>query len=1486
MKIPRSLSVRLSALMALAALLTPTAARAALYDFTWTAVPQTSGLLSSPWFSYGPTCHLTSQGVTSADFEACVKGWGYYKDPACKSTPLQMDYNYISNARTFHRATWTTNAACHGVAAGFKAVAMRVAVTPTCAVGYLWNAMSDCILAPPDKNLGEAGAGACVGDPCNAANGNEYQIEADFEGGAGVPAYTRYYNSQLPGDSGLGFGWTSSASKGLAVSQTTVYARYNSGKLEPFSCPAATGPCIGDSDNLYTLTKTSSGYTVNSRDGSVLQYKANGLRSSETDAQGRTTTYAYTNWLLSSIRGPYGHNLTIAYNGTRIASVTAPSGAVYGYSYDTNGNLVRVDYPDSTAKIYHYEDAALPHLLTGISYVNTNGIAKRFLTIGYDANGKATFNEHAGAVEHYTLSYDSDTQTTVTDAVGTQEVMLFAENLGVKNLVSKTNQADGKSVTQTFDANNNLVCRKDQEGRVATYTYNSSNQMTAKTEGQTGDCTSPVATTVTRTRTYQYLSPTLDLATLVESPSVYSSHSKTLTIAYGDPGHPNLPTSLTLNGYTPDATAITRTMGITYTAAGQIQTIDGPRTDVSDIITFSYYVCTIGVECGQLQSSTNALGQTTSYDTYDADGRLTQVTDANGLRTNFDYDGRGRIATIKQTPPGGSARITQYTYDPAGNVVTETFPNGRVLTYSYNDAEELIRVVDNLGNYISYGYDSRGNLSDEDTYDPADTLIRTADYAYDLRNRPQTINAAGSITSLVYDAVGNLVSETDPNDHTTAYTPDPLNRISQKLDALNHISASSYDVNDVLTLAEAPNGATTTYVYDDLSNLLSENSPDRGSTTYEYDEAGNVISKTDANGVAVSYAYDPLNRLTSITYPDSSLNVTLVYDEGTNQNGRLTTMIDASGTTTYGYDLFGNVTSETKHIDGNTYVTAYTYDAADLLESLTYPSGRTVTYTRNTTGQITAVDTTYDTTSLTVAQDGIYLPFGPLSGLTFGNGLVMSRTFDQQYRLTNQTTGTIQNVTFTPDAAGNIDAITDAVNPSLSQSFTQDALDRVDHEAGAYGTEDYTYDEVGNRLTRSGPSPQTLTYAPNSNRLATHDGTAVMIDGAGNVTADPAQTLTFSYGDHNRMLAAYVGGTLKATYVYNGHGQRVKKVEATGAQRTFVFHYGLSDELIGETVYDSTGAKIAERDYLWLDALPIAQSERTFAGSTITSDALVYLHADQLESPRLASNGSGTVVWRWDSDAFGVGNAVTDPDGDDSAVSVRLRFPGQYLDEETGLPYNYFRDYDPVTGRYVESDPIGLGGGINTYAYAGGNALSNYDPFGLECISVGGVMRCIYPGGGPDFRLPAPSGQPATMGPNNFLNFFLYHKYDVQVPLDRANANCVMRKMIENPTPGAPNAASQSGTLNNAQVFGMDNWVKSYLTSDLNSRRPIVVNVADSNSAFPPGYVARTVSDGVAHTYGEGLAGVQAIPFAQRIGNWWYWERQMKQFVEECSCQN
>ncbi|MFZ5595334.1 MAG: RHS repeat domain-containing protein, partial [Pseudomonadota bacterium] len=109
-----------------------------------------------------------------------------------------------------------------------------------------------------------------------------------------------------------------------------------------------------------------------------------------------------------------------------------------------------------------------------------------------------------------------------------------------------------------------------------------------------------------------------------------------------------------------------------------------------------------------------------------------------------------------------------------------------------------------------------------------------------------------------------------------------------------------------------------------------------------------------------------------------------------------------------------------------------------------------------------------------------------------------------------------------------------------------------------------------------------------------------------------------------------------------------------------------------------------------------------------------YIHPDHLDTPRAITDSANKVIWRWDSDPFGTTAANEDPDGDKKKFSYNLRFPGQYFDKETGLHYNYFRDYDPRVGRYVQSDPIGLAGGLNTYTYVGNNPLSLTDPLGLR----------------------------------------------------------------------------------------------------------------------------------------------------------------------------
>ena len=165
------------------------------------------------------------------------------------------------------------------------------------------------------------------------------------------------------------------------------------------------------------------------------------------------------------------------------------------------------------------------------------------------------------------------------------------------------------------------------------------------------------------------------------------------------------------------------------------------------------------------------------------------------------------------------------------------------------------------------------------------------------------------------------------------------------------------------------------------------------------------------------------------------------------------------------------------------------------------------------------------------------------------------------------------------------------------------------------------------------------------------------------------------------------------TYTYNALGERIKKRNQNGLQT--VFHYGTNGELLYER--DQAGNT---KEYVWLDGRPIARIDN--------QTSIYYYHVDHLGTPQAMTDATGATVWKADYEPFGKANVRAT-----STVENNLRFPGQYFDRETGMHYNYFRDYDPSTGRYIEADPIGLEGGTNPYLYAEANPLMYTDPLGL-----------------------------------------------------------------------------------------------------------------------------------------------------------------------------
>ncbi|MCU7812745.1 MAG: hypothetical protein KZQ77_16180, partial [Candidatus Thiodiazotropha sp. (ex Notomyrtea botanica)] len=598
--------------------------------------------------------------------------------------------------------------------------------------------------------------------------------------------------------------------------------------------------------------------------------------------------------------------------------------------------------------------------------------------------------------------------------------------------------------------------------------------------------------------------------------------------------------------------------------------------------------------------------------------------------------------------------------------------------------------------------DDVGNRLETQITDPNGTLRQQKQQVYNLLGRLiQNIDTPNHTTDYSYDANGNLTQVTDANLHPTAQAYDALDRLQQTIDALNGTTQFTYDDQDNLTSVIDPNGLTTTYDYDYLGNLISQTSPDTGTTSHTYDEAGNRLTQTDARGITVSYSYDALNRLTQVSYPDSSLDVSYTYDQGTYGTGRLSSMTDAQGTTSYSYNAFGQPLSKTRTSSDNiTTVFSYAYDTHGRLANQTYPSGRILNYSYDAHGQLNSLSVTPPgSTTQSLAQNIQRLPFGPIQTFDYGNGLSLNRTFDLDYQLTQQTISGILQSNYLHDPVGNITDWEDLLDTGRDQQFSYDQLDRLASASGVYGSLSYGYDATGNRLSLSdGTTTETYSYVPNSHRLQQILGSVTddrTYDAAGNTI----QSLigSYTYDDTNRMVGFSKTGT-QSNYAYNGKGERIQKAVNGVITR---YRYGANAQLMGE--YDINGSAI--REYVYLSSQPLVQLSKD---PTTQAETVHYLHTDHLGGVVKATDSTQTLVWDAQRKPFGEWNITT------AQITMPLGFPGQVFDDETGTYYNYFRDYDPATGRYLQSDPIGLRGGLNTFAYGYQNPVLNTDPKGLD----------------------------------------------------------------------------------------------------------------------------------------------------------------------------
>ncbi|UXI67294.1 RHS repeat-associated core domain-containing protein [Tahibacter amnicola] len=781
---------------------------------------------------------------------------------------------------------------------------------------------------------------------------------------------------------------------------------------------------------------------------------------------------------------------------------------------------------------------------------------------------------------------------------------------------------------------------------------------------------------------------------------------------------------------------------------------------------------------GDLRKHVNALGHVTERIAYTRDGQVARMKDANGSFTDFAYDQRGRmirryVRALGTGNIGLADATTRLEYDTHGNVTKVTLPDGVFNTYVYDSAGRLTDVIDSGGNRVHYTLDKSGKRVGEGIYDssynpnsPSTGLKFAMARTYDSLDRLTAQLNAFSVPvfeSPGYDGNGNLTRTKDAFGVETIQEYDGLNRLTSMLrdatgtDPETRQSRTTYVYNTAGRVKSVtdPDSLSTTYTFDSLGNQTALDSPDTGHADYVYDRAGNRTRLTDNRGITAAVTFDSLNRRVSLTYPDSTQNVAFRYDQsnavtGCTESypmGRLTQVSDESGATTYCYDRRGNITRKTQYVATAggvsaplTSVVSYVYDKADRLIQIVYPSGAEATYSRDGLGRVTGLSwrPSPSASSTAVVSNITYYPFGPVNVVTYGNGRTSTKTYDNDYLIDSITSSAGAegfNLEFTTNVMGEITAAAElGVATPAERQYEYDSLHRLTLVKDRLGVtrEDYSYNKTGDRLSKliAGQPVENYGYAPGTHRLGTVGSSTRTYDGSGNTLARADNQLpTFTYGARNRLNSAKIqetagglvctdpetcnhqpGSTMTALYLYNALGQRVRKTmrsesgtNIVDTRRTFVF--GESGVLLAE--YPGSGAV----EYLYVDDVPVAVAMNGLAS---------YLETDPLGTPRVAINpGNNAQQWKWDyfASAFGENAAVVPPGG----IDVSLRFPGQYLDASTGLNYNYFRDYEASTGRYVESDPIGLRGGLSTYGYAFQRPQSLFDRFGLT------VYKCTRP---------------------------------------------------------------------------------------------------------------------------------------------------------------
>jgi RHS repeat-associated protein len=663
--------------------------------------------------------------------------------------------------------------------------------------------------------------------------------------------------------------------------------------------------------------------------------------------------------------------------------------------------------------------------------------------------------------------------------------------------------------------------------------------------------------------------------------------------------------------------------------------------------------------------------RTTSF-TYDDAGQLVKITFPDLSEVNFTYDELGRIRTIKDPRD----KVTTYEYDAncgcTDRLVKITGPNGKFSQYTYDDTGRNASFIDANNRQRIYTYDVRDHVIKATL--PDSQFVETS---YDGMGRVLTnTDQEGRVTKYGYDDVGNLVSVTDAKNQVTQYSYDSL--------------------GNVLSVTDG-NQRVTRYEYDALSRVIKRILPLGMSDLYTYDEVGNLATRTDFRGKQTAYEWDSMDRMVT-KRPDLSLGEPAISYTYTD-TGRRKSMTDASGTTNYTYDLRDRPLSK-QTPQGTLF---YTYDLSGNLLSMqsSNANGINISYTYD---DLNRLETVIDGRLTNGTTNYTYDPVGNLKTDLLPNGVMSDYTYNLTNRLTNLSVakqGTaLASYAYTLDKTGRRLSATEL--GGRTTNYTYDAVYKLTREAitgnqnpANNGTVDYTYDAVGNRLSRisniAAILSKTSTYDDND-RL-----TSELYDANGNARSVDGRSYTYDF--ENRLKSA--GGPVNM--VYDGDGNLAAKT--VGGVTTRYLIDDLNPTGYAQVIEELVDGMV-QKQYTYGNAI-ISQRQQVSPGNWTTH----FYTLDGHGSVRQLTNASGVVTDTYAFDAFGKIISQT------GSTSNPYLYAGERFDADLGIYHLRARYYNPDRGRFMSMDPypgdISEPFSLHKYLYANADAVNFIDPSGL-----------------------------------------------------------------------------------------------------------------------------------------------------------------------------